>query len=58
MLFTENVVASVTLKAKSEREAYIIVALNEVLHTLGLISESDYSMLYGVMSDNDMFKLF
>ena len=58
MLFNEDITATIELKARTERQAYILVAINEILHTLGLISERDYSVLYSVMSDNEHFKLF
>ena len=58
MIFTEPITTTIELRAKTEREAYILVAINEILHTCGCIGESDYSQLYAVMSDNNMFKLF
>ena len=58
MMFVEPVTATIELKARTEREAYAVVAINELLHTFGLIGDSDYSLLYSIMSDNDHFKLF
>ena len=58
MRFTENICADISVKASSEREAYIIICINELLHTLGIVDEQNHSTTYAIMSDNEHFKLF
>lgn len=58
MQFFEPIRTNILVSAKTERDAYIIICINELLHSLGLTDEATHSITYAVMSDNDMFKLF
>ena len=58
MLFSQPISTTFTVSVRTEREGYLFICMNEMLHTLGLISEDEYAVNYAIISDNDIFKLF
>lgn len=55
--FKESIDTTFTVSVRSEREAYLFVCINELLHSLGLLSEADYATNYAKVTDNEHFKL-
>lgn len=56
--FIEPISTTFTVSVKNERQAYLFICMNEMLHSLGIINEKDYAINYAVISDNEQFKLF
>ena len=58
MQFFEPIKTNILVSAKTERDAYVIICINEMLHSLGLTDETTHAITYATMSDNEIFKLF
>ena len=56
--FRETISTTFTVSVKDERQAYLFICINEMLYSLGVISDNDYAINYAIISDNDHFKLF
>lgn len=56
--FYEPITTSFSVSVKNEKQAYLFVCINEMLYSLGIISDKDYATNYAVISDNEHFKLF
>ena len=56
--FAEELSLQIPCTAKNNTQAYGLLIINELLHLLGIITEDNYSVLYAMISDADVFTEF
>lgn len=56
--FGEELSVLIPCKAKSNSQAYGLLLVNELLHLLGMTTEDNYSTLYAMITDSDVFTEF
>lgn len=56
--FGEDLHLQIPLVIKDNKQAYACVCINELLHTLGVITEDNYAVIYAMITDSDIFTEF
>lgn len=56
--FTECLSLNIPMKIQNNSQAYICLCINEILHKIGVMSEDNYSVIYAMISDSDIFTEF
>lgn len=56
--YSETLHLNIPCTATDNKQAYGLLIINEFLHLLGVITEDNYSTLYALISDSDVFTEF
>lgn len=56
--FGEALCMQIPCTAKDNTQAYGLLIINELLHLLGVITEDNYSVIYSMIADSDVFTEF
>lgn len=56
--FNETLSICIPCDVKNNNQAYALLCINELLHTMNITTEDNYSIIYSIITDSSIFTEF